>query len=85
MKKLLLSLIIFTTLFGISFAEQPVLYSDSFTYSAKWNSPILKLKSPSNDNAGIPSNAFVLKGENIFSENSTFRLVPKNESQTGVA
>lgn len=69
MKKFFSSILVFTTIVCLSFAAQPELFPDTFQQSAKWQSPVLKLKTTENN--------FTLKGKNIFSEDTTFRLISK--------
>lgn len=76
---------------------QPYLYTDSFTNSKRWKSPILNLKQggvqiveEEDDEGSViaregdPTNSFFLHGKNIFFEETTFSMVPKADSETGV-
>ncbi|MBQ0002014.1 MAG: leucine-rich repeat domain-containing protein [Treponema sp.] len=76
---------------------EPYLYPNFFVQSARWKSPVIKVHGEGTqtveeeDDEGVisarsgdPTNSFPVKGKNIFFEKTSFRLVPKIETESGV-
>lgn len=75
---------------------QPYLYAESLKKSESWQSPLLTVKHEESTiieeiddegsvvaREGDPANSIFLKGKNIFFPNTTFSLVPKENSEYG--
>lgn len=86
------------TKFIILNETDPYLFPNAFAQSARWKAPVLKVHGEGistveeEDDEGIitaragdPTNSFPVKGKNIFFEKTSFRLVPKAQTEKGVA